>query len=370
MNARYIAALALVATSVTGMAQAEVEFYGHINKATMIYDDGQDTEFNIVDNNMNRTMFGIAAEKNVHCGLTASALLEMDHQTNRSSSITQNNAGGIQSTPVQNNGGVSMRTARVGLSGNWGGVFVGTQVTAIDDVFYRDLGPAGDVMGPGVSAFGGGVQFRDNTGALQTLGGTALTASNMTLGFNGDLEIADTIQYNTPVFEGFNASISAQQGGNIDTALRYEGEYEGFKVDSAIGMAFENDDATAANDILDTTLQAALSVAHESGLAGTVSYVKQSLDNKTAGVEDPTGYYVKLGYGWDNYGIAVDYSKFSDPITTSATDNELSSYGVGGQVDMGHGVSLGATYRIYEADVTGVSLDDIKVGAMTMKVKF
>jgi hypothetical protein len=370
MNARYIAALALVATAVTGMAQAEVEIYGHVNKSTMVYDDGQDTEFNVVDNNMNRTMFGIAAEKNLHCGLTASALFEMDHATNRSSNITQNNTAGTQSTPTQNNGGVNMRTARVGLSGNWGGVFVGTQVTAIDDVFYRDLGPAGNVIGPGVSAFGGGVQFRNSAGALQSLGGTALTAGAMTLGFNGDLEIADTIQYNTPVFEGFNASISAQQGGNLDTALRYEGEYEGFKVDSAIGMAFENSAATTAADELESTLQAALSVAHESGIAGTVSYVKQSLDNKTAGVEDPMGYYVKLGYAWDNYGVAVDYSKFSDPITTSATDNELSSYGVGAEMDMGHGVSLGAMYRIYEADVTGLSLDDIKVGAMTMKVQF
>lgn len=355
-------ALALAATSPA--LAADVKLYGTVNKAVMGYDDGQESQMTVVDNNNESTRFGMAADKQLDNGLTASALFEMEQRSNASNVVTQPAGGG---TPASTGGSLAERIARVGLAGQWGAVFVGQQDVATDDVYYHDLGAANSIMTPGVAAFGGGLAFRNSaTGAV-----TTYTPSTLAQGADGSLVAADSIRYNSPKFMDFNGSVSMAQGGDLDMAVRYSREYQplDLTVDSALGYTFNNDVVTGGTNEVEGQLQGSVSVKHASGIGATVAYTAQSLEDKTAGVEDPEGVYAKVGYATGPWGFAVDYATFNDGVAVSA-DQELTSMGLGAEYDLGQGVVLGGLYRNYSADVTGVSLDDINLMVMNMRVKF
>jgi hypothetical protein len=166
-----------------------------------------------------------------------------------------------------------------------------------------------------------------------------------------------------------NGSISFDQGGNIDVAGRGNHKFGHITVDGGLGYTFNNsNDNNAANPTSGSFL-GTISAKHDSGVAGTLGYTKSSIGNKAAGIQDPKGYYAKLGYNWASYGVAVDYGRFENPIA-SATSNKLNSLGLGADYDLGHGVVVGGLYRNYNADVTGTDLKSIGLYVLNMQVAF
>lgn len=376
MRKLMLAATALTAVASTSMA-VDVKLYGLVNKAYMYHDDGETGESTIVDNNLESTRFGFGGEQKLDNGLTAGVLFEVDMQSNPSNVITQNGTGTFNSqanTPTNGSSpSLNERMARVSLGGDFGTVLLGQQDLATDDAPYHDLAAASSVMNANVAAFGGGLIFQNQTGATfanATAGGVNLTPSVMAMGQDGALDAADSIRYNSPVFMGFNGSLSVAQGGTIDGTLRYAGEIAGLQVDSALGHKWiNNNTTTATNELVGQTL-ASVSAKHASGIGATLAYQGRSLDNESVGVDEGQGWYGKVGYNWDAYGVAVDYAKFEDSVAT-ATNNEMDVMGVGADYNMGNGVTVGAAYRKYDLDVAGLSGEqDIDVGVVTMKVKF
>ena len=377
MKTNILLAAAVMAVSSTALAgnAIDAEIYGQVNKGIMFYDDGQSTEFNVVDNNNARTKFGFSGEQALDNGLTASVLFEVDAVSNNSNAITQQPNGTITtaSTSSSSGGTLTEGVARVGLAGDWGALFVGQQDTAIDDSFYHDLAGANDVMTNGFASHGGGLQFRTTaTGkALQTLSGTAVTASNLALGFDGGIEQQDSLRYNSPSFNGFNFSVSGSQGGDIDTNFRYNGKHDAIEVDGAIGIGFENSGtSTTGSANLESTTSGSLSVKHDGGLAATVAYYTQSYKNLSVGAEEPSGSYFKVGYAWDDMEVAADYAATEGGIVASTTKHELTSFGLAAQKNLGNGVSLSGLYRNYDADITGTPTEGIDVFALNLKVVF
>lgn len=371
---------ALVATSALSATSAmavDVKLYGVVDKGLMMHDDGNTTEATVVDNNNESTRFGLAGEKKLDNGLTASVLFEVEHNSNPSNAITQNGTGTnhqYANTPASTSAGFNERMARVGLAGAWGAVFLGQQDVATDDAFAHDLTAATSVINPNFASFGGGLVFQTKTGASYantTLGGSNLTPGLFALGNDGALAAADSIRYNTPVFADFNGSLSIAQGGNVDATVRYAKDYGMVAVDAAIGHTFVNSATTTTGPVQEGTTLASFSAKHQSGLGATVAYGMQDYAHKGAGVEDPEVYYAKVGYAWGPYGVAVDYGHGENPVVATATDHSMDSYGVGAEYAMGNGVTLGALFRNYSADVTGVSsIEDINLGVLNMKVKF
>lgn len=361
---------AISAVSIPVANAVDVKLYGTVNKAFMVYDDGRDTETTIVDNNNESTRIGIGGEQKLDNGLTASALLEMNYNSNPSNSITQNTAAGQSATPTNTGATLNERIARVGLANDYGAVFLGQQDVASDDAYSHDLAAATSVLNANVGSFGGGLVFRTNTGAAVNLGGTDLTPGQFSQGNDGSLAAADSIRVNTATFGGFNGSLSTSQGGNVDATIRYANAYGDFNVDSALGHSFINNNATTATNELVGATTGSLSVKHKSGLGATVAYTAQDLDNRSAGVEEAEGYYGKVGYAWDAFGVAGEYGKFKNPIAVAA-DQEMDVYGLGAEYDLGHGVTTGALYRNLSADVSGISsIDDINIFTVSMRVKF
>jgi predicted porin len=367
-------ALAIVAASASAV---DVEMYGQVNKSLMNYDDGRDTNSVIVDNHKSETRFGLKGAQALDNGLTASFLLESAISSNPSNGFVQtaDTAGlsGMPTPPAASPNSFSERQARVGLSGAWGGAYLGDQSTAIDSVRDQDLVGVRDVLGTSyASDYGSGLNFRTSANAL----------SGITVGGEGAPDVqnrAQSIRYDSPIFAGFQGRVAWAQGGNTDASVFYDGAVADFKVKAALGFLMNNASTggtagLATPNNVDTRTDASVSVAHSSGLAATLAYNRENLENTTAGADDPESWYAKVGYSWDAYEVAADYGHNTDygqvgGAATLATD-EMTSWGLGAQYNMGSGVSLAALYRNYSLDRSAVDYQDINLYGVNMRVKF
>jgi predicted porin len=373
MNKSLLSLTALSLTVAIPALAVDAKLYGSVDKAFVTTDDGRNTDSSVVDNHNNPTRFGLAAEQKLDNGLTASMLLEAGINSNDSIALTQNDTAGQSTSPLgTGTASFTERYARVGLaSDKWGALFLGRQDIASDDSFGHDLAAVGELMGPTAFAvFGSGLAFRpQGAGNSLTLAGTTLTPAAMALGNDGSTVFGQGIRYNTPTFYDLNGSISFEQGGNLDLAARGTHKFGMLMVDGGLGYTFVNNNDSLTANPTDGTFATTLSGKLDNGLAGTLGYTRASLGNKGAGIENPNGYYAKLGYNWGDYGVAADYGKFNNPIA-SATGNKMDAWGLGADYDLGHGVVLGGLYRNYNADVTGTDLKSISTYVANLQVAF
>jgi hypothetical protein len=267
----------------------------------------------------------------------------------------------------------------VGLSSGWGGVYLGQQSTAIDSVRDQDLAGARDVMGSSyASDFGSNLDFRTSANALSGYAVAEEAAPNVQ-------NRAASVRYDSPIWNGFQGRASVAQGGQLEASAFYDGAFAGLKVKGAAGMAFLNGSTGGSGTLAtpnnaEVRTDASISVAHASGLAGTLAYNRMKLENTTAGADDPQGWYAKVGYGWDAYEVAADWGRnegyaqmFGSGATgagTTIADDEMTSFGLGGQYNMGQGVSVAALYRNYSLERTGATYNDINMYGVNMRVKF
>jgi hypothetical protein len=349
-------ALAFVAAHASAL---DVELYGQVNKGLFAIDDGSSTHTAILDNSLSSTRFGLKGAKELDNGLTASVLFENEMNSNPTQTFTQASADtGTGATFTE-------RQARVGLSGNFGGVYLGQQSTALDSALTQDLTGAQDVMSADYAKIGGGVLLYDTVGTTNDISianVAAFSATNRT----------DSVRYDSPLFYGFQARASIAQGGNTEGAVFYDGAYGDFKLKGAAGVRLVNDQTTANHgaNTVDRVYQASISAAHKSGLAGTLAYTGAKLHNKAAGADAPQGMYAKVGYAWDAYEVAADYGVNDNFRSATASDDQLKAYGLGAQYNMGNGVSVAALYRNYDAKISSVATDSVNLYGVNMRVKF
>jgi hypothetical protein len=350
-------ALAFVAAHASAV---DVELYGQVNKGVFGYDDGSNTDFLVTDNALSSTRFGLKGAQVLDNGLTASVLFEGEMASNPSDGLVQRAGGaGTDNTPANTAGDFSQRQARVGLSGNFGGVYVGHQSTAIDSVITQDLAGAQDVMSADFRRIGGGLEFT-SAGALSGVSTNDLTSD---IGQSR----ADSIRYDSPIFAGFQARASIAQGGDTEGSVFYDGAMGDFKIKGAAGLRVVNSSDTntaiGGTGDLQNEYGASVSVAHSSGLAGTLAYTASDRD----GGKDGSGWYAKVGYAWDAFEVAADYGtseKFA------GVDGKVNAYGVAGQYNLGQGVSVAALYRNLDSKDLGTDTDSINLYGVNMRVKF
>ncbi|MCA3244719.1 MAG: porin [Alphaproteobacteria bacterium] len=363
-------ALALIAATAGAV---DVEMYGQVNKAVLGYDDGANTDVVIVDNEYSTTRAGLKGAQALDNGLTASALFEFEASDNNSQQFTQNSRSGstgTQTTPANSPASFNQRQARVGLSGNFGGVYVGRQSVATDGVLGADLAGAQDVMGQDVTSIGGGLRLlRTGSTTSATIFSNSPVVNTMATGFAD--ERANSIRYDSPIFAGIQGRASIQQGGDMDLSAFYDGAMGDFKIAGAAGIQFNNDGTTPAanSNTVKSEYGASLSVAHSTGLAATVAYSTQDLDRKAANANEGETLYGKVGYAWDAFEVAADYGT-SKNYRVRTGDDELKAFGLAGQYNLGHGVSVAGLYRNFDADITGASTDSIDLYGVNMRVKF
>lgn len=356
-----LATSAVVAAGFAASAVAvDVEMYGQVNKGFIAYDDGEATNTAVVDNDVSSSRLGVKGSQTLDNGLTVSVLAEYEMQSSASNAVTQNTTAGASTADSANQGASTLteRHTRVGIAGDFGAVWMGRTSSASDSTYEQDLAGAQDVMYSGISDIGGGLQFQ-NAGTY-----TGDTISGEFAGADG-LGRGNAIRYDSPIWNGVQGRVSAVNGGNYDAAVYYSGKYDAFQVKAALGYAWMEARATGTNDV-DTQLSTSVSVKHDSGIAGTIAYSKQNVDEPAANNEDPTSLYLKAGYAWDAFEVAADYSQ-----SEAQDQDELTAYGLAAQYNMGHGVSTAAFYKTFDLDKnTGTDPDSINVFGVNMRVKF
>lgn len=358
-------AFALVAAHASAV---DVQLYGQVNKGLFGFNDGLDTNTVVVDNALSSTRFGLKGAQALDNGLTASVLFENEMASNPSDAFLQNSVNGSTGTstvPTSGSTTFTERQARVGLSGGFGGVYLGQQSTAIDGVITQDLAGAQDVMTADYRKIGGAINFRtETTNALNS----GITANALTS--NIGTSRADSIRYDSPIYAGFQGRASIAQGGDAELAAYYDGAMGDFRMKGAAGIRMVNSNVTTAANEVESLYGASFSVAHNSGLAGTVAYTANSLDKKSATANEAEGWYAKVGYAWDAFEVAADYGTNENFRSATAAKDELDVFGLGAQYNLGNGVSVAGLYRNMDADVTGTNTQSIDLYGVNMRVKF
>jgi hypothetical protein len=262
-----------------------------------------------------------------------------------------------------------------------GRVTVGRINTATAGLTTIDLGGAGVIANASFGYWqrgmnvivdvGGGVLLPDAWNTL--LGGGTVNGAS--------LSRANAISYSSPTFGGFSVAAAWGENDVWDVALRYAGEFGGFRVAAGVGYISNstglddfNNDIPGNPGIEPSVWKGSASVLHvSSGLFVTGAYLRQ--DNDTAFQDDTTMWYVQGGISknWTGLGKTVVYGEFArvDGGVNSATSGcatcvvptgglpnfllesraDVLGFGIVQHIDAA-AMELYLSYRNYSAEVT------------------
>ena len=355
-----------------GGEKVALKIYGQVNRAALISDDGDSSDYYFVDNSNSSSRVGLIASAKVNDDLEIGGRFEFDSDQNKSDKVNQDDKSNVGDNKFRDRWIDAQVTSKT-----FGKLYLGKGSTASDGTSEVDLSGTSVVGYSSVTDMAGGIFFYDSasggfvdtdpTGAV-----SFLKAGDVFNNFDG-LGRDDRIRYDTPEFFGFTASASALSGNGGDVALKYAAQWGDFKF--AAGAAYAN---PSSNGSYDDQYNGSASVLHASGINLTVAGGQRNFD--TSGRDDATFYYGKLGYRRQFFELgesrfSVDYGRYDD---VAQNNDEAETWGfqiVQDFAKWGSEYYLG--YRNYDLDrsfdnVGGnpLSLDDIDVLMTGVRVKF
>ena len=337
----------------SGEPRVELTLSGQVNRGLLVTDDGEETEWFNVDNSNSSTRMRLQGKAAITEEFFIGTNFEVQIQSNSTSSISQDN----KSTGSAN---FTDRKLEVILDHQrFGKLSLGQGDTASNSTAEIDLSGTSVIGYSSVADMAGGIQFRDDdTGDLS---GVAIgdVFSNLD-GLSRD----DRVRYDTPGFNGFSAATSFIENGRWDVAGRYSATLGMLKTAAAIGYA---DPDRGGNT--DHRLSGSLSLLHESGVNFTAAGGRDSVD----GGDDPSFYYVKLGYraklvDYGGTNFAIDYYQGDDIDEDSGDATAYGLFVVQNLDDYGTEFYLGL--RNYEYDTDDQDFDDVFAVLAGARVKF
>lgn len=240
-------------TARKGNRKVSLEVYGQVTTAVMWWDDGAESNVYVVDPQTSSTRFGFRGSARVTSDVSAGYELELEWQQADATKVRANNDEGPDNP--------DLRQAHWWIkSETWGKVRVGQADTANSGIAEIDLSNASIADAMSSSQAGGAIVRSD-------MGGPALG--------NYEFNRANVVRYDTPTVGGFVASAAWGEDDIWDVALRYAGEFAGFKL--AAGIAYgESTDANNGglpfDDPAVEVLNGGLSIMHSpTGLFVTAS---------------------------------------------------------------------------------------------------
>ncbi len=226
----------------SGADRIKLSLSGQIDRALLYGNDGRDSNVRNVDNDISSTRFRIVGEGRATETLTGGGNFEFEVKPNSSQTTTL-----TQNLPQPASAATfTVRQAETYLQNpNWGGVRLGFGSTAgylTNEVDLSGTFVAGYVN---VADSSGGFAFRQRGVARVPASATTFVTSpsgafgpavGAVFNFMDGLVRDNRIRYDSPVFEGFQLSGSAIDGGAFDLALRYAGTFDDNQF--AAGAAF------------------------------------------------------------------------------------------------------------------------------------
>jgi len=347
-----VASLVGIAASpaLAGEVEKSLEVSGHINRAVVVSDNGENTTFASIDNSsVSGSRFRLKGSAKSE-GLTFSTLIELGVQSNNATGTHANaDSPSINLRHSYVSAGNHMGTLSLGHTGTADADFTSKRINGTGEAgFYDDSVVSGEEL-----------RISNDTG----------TASGVTVGdilSDSTVSRADSIKYQSPDFGGFKATVGYADTNHGGASLEYAADYDGTKVVAAAGWGSRG--GTAA---VDAVWGGSLGVSLAGGLNGSIAYSKRDLNGTVAanaGLNNPEMIGASIGYTSGANGITAWYQQVED---LGANGNESESYALVVQHNLSaYGASVYGGIQNVDYSTTADQYDDLTAGWVGVKVTF
>ncbi len=344
-------------TARKGNRRMSLEVYGQVNTAVMAWDNGTDSAAYIVDGATETSRFGFKGTAKIRQGLTAGFRLEISAISAPSNEVTEINDDG----PSTADGVLAVRHA------NWfirddkiGTLTLGRTSMTTEGVTEIDLGGTNVVAKAGVY-FGNDIEIMSKAGA--GMGNFDAFAVG-----NFEYDRNNAIRYDTPTIAGFSAGAAWGEDERWDVALRYAGEFSGFRVAAGIAYGKDTDELAAGQER--TFVGGSASVLHvASGLFLTGAWAERSRDPG----DDKETYWSARGgitQNWFGIGKTVLYAEYHNFENVNEDVAEIRGLGVIQNID----AAAMEVYLAYKQNVvdlaSGVATHDLDIVIAGARIRF
>ncbi|MFN3869210.1 MAG: porin [Hyphomicrobiaceae bacterium] len=356
-------------TARKGNRKVSLTVSGWVNEAMMFWDDGVESNIYQVGNNVAQTRFRFVGSAKISADWSAGYLLEVGVLSANSATVTAaNDDGGNPNT-------LGIRHSAWWLaSKQLGKVWVGQTSAATDGIMEINLAGVSHFATQNMAAQVGHFQVRNANG---TLSGNQLR-EYMGAPFNGGNTAAqigegerhNVVKYESPTLAGFVLSAAYGEDDMWDVALRYAGEFSGFKL--AMGVGYMQWTEGTNNEYFCAPNGASDASCNQIGVSGAIMHV-------------PTGLYAHAAYGIRtqdaNFGVLDDQStqlyvqagieqKFF-PLGKTTIFGEYQQWDIGAQNTLASNVAGDAASRSGELTMWGIGLNqNIEAAAMDLYIRY
>ncbi|PWG62558.1 porin [Spiribacter halobius] len=357
------AAGALATAALLGVSGAAVaidaEISGHVNRAIMVFDDGEDSETAFVDGEPSNSRVRFRGTGELGNGLTAGVYGEWELVSNNSSQVTIDDTD-----PSGSEFEVNERHMDAFIQGGFGKLSLGQGDGAANGIAETDLSGTAIINYAGAGDLGGSIVFRDDGVAITDASGDEVTIGGSYSQFDFESRF-DRVRYDTPAFGPLQAAIGFGTKDNndvTDAALRYSGEFAG-GAELAAGLGYSTESRGGAEGS-EETFGGSASLLLPGGLNFTAVYTRQENDADL----DADTFYGKVGYRVGRHAVSVDYGITNDLVDD---DSEGEVYGVGYVFTPVNWAELYAGVKQHSLDLDGGSdPDDIVIATAGTRLKF
>jgi predicted porin len=392
-------------TARKGNRKVSLTISGFVSHHVMWWDDGGQTDVYIGDGGNYGSRWRFTGTAKISPQLTAGFLYEFQQNSNGINSMNQLNGGddlgatgaqaGTTNCGLGSGAGCNvLRDSTVWLRhSQLGMVKIGHGSTATDNLVLIDVGGLGGAATPDVGLYNGGMRLRNlngsltgSTGAVASdgVGIVAITWANMITGSESwDSSRRNHVLYETPSLAGFTLQAAVAEDNFWDVALRYAGEFAGFRIAAGIGYR-EDSEFNAANQFVgiapnalcqntcsrkESAILGSASVMHvPSGLFVTGAAGRRE---REGGADDPaigawdnrnaeaSFWWLAGGISknWFGYGVTTlfgEYGEHNDALRfvfTDVTASKATNWGVGivQNIDAA-AMQIYVAYKHFEAD--------------------
>ncbi len=348
------AAAGLVSLAVSPASAGEVTktlaVSGHINRAMIVTDNGENTTVALVDNNnTGESRFRLVGKAKSE-SLTFGTLIELGAAANR-------NVGSHAADSTK----IRIRHSRLSVSNNMGTLYMG-QTWAADWLstsnYLGNTGAAGFYDGHTI----GGEELRITGDTTPVSSG--VTVNTVTANYTHYR--SNLVKYVTPDMNGFKAEVSYSTGNHGAASLRYSGDFDGTKVVATAAVG------SNASGSFESNAGGSIAVALPGGLNASLAYSEAQIDTKygaNAALKDPSMFGASVGYSMGANGITLWYQDNNDVGGTAGSDSQSVALVVAHSLkDYGASVYGGIENVSYDTATT--NYDDLTAGWVGVKVTF
>jgi hypothetical protein len=348
-----------VTTARKGNRKVSLTISGQVTTALLVWDDGVRGDTYVVDaQTAGGTVFSLNGSAKMSPTLSAGFHIQIG---------LDKGARSHQVSQADDDGGAPADSTVVMNLANWyldhtslGRVTVGRINTATSGISGIDLGGAAVIANANVGYW--------QRGFALTLGGATLTGTwDAILGgpnVNGStLSRANAISYSSPTFGGFTVSAAWGEDDVWDAAIRYAGEFAGYRLAAGVGYIKNGDGMNEVAKDSDTgpgtdsaIWKGSVSVLHiGTGLFLNAAFVDRDNDN---GNPNTRLYYLQGGIAknWTGLGSTVLYGEYSKVYDGLVTADDVPFGGNGNDVITGSEATIWGLGVVQHIDASALEL--------------